>query len=269
MGARHAFRIGVLLLIGLMPGPIKRACYRRAFGYRVGRDVRLGVSLFDCRALTIEDGARVGHGNAFVACGEVLIGRKARVGSFNLFRGGSRIALGAYTQVIRMNVVNAIVGHDCHGAPDSTFLLEFGGVLTNEHRVDFTDRVRVGRCAMLAGRGSTIWTHNRRQSRPVDIGAFAYVGSESKFAPGASVADCTIVGLGSVLMTSFDDPGVLVAGAPARAVRPLGPADAETIFGPTREDLPPQEYPWAAIGMNGPPPSGPGQTTPHAADGAA
>lgn len=257
MPVTRALRLATLAVVGLLPGILKRAWYRWGFGYRIGRDVKIGLVLLDCRSLTIEDRARIGHGTAFVSCGDVRIGASSEVGALNLFRGGSRIDLGPFTQVIRMNVVNAIVGHDCHGAPDSSFIMEFGAVVTSEHRIDFTDCVRLGRCAMLAGRGSTIWTHNRRRNRRVDVGHFSYVGSETKFAPGATVPDCSIVALGSVLMAPFPDPGILIAGAPARAVRPLGAQDAETVFGETRRDLPPQDYPWEVLGLDGPPPDWP------------
>ena len=53
--------------------------------------------------------------------GRVTVGHHSIVGPLNVFRGGERIELGAYSQVLRLNVVNAIPDHDCYGAPASRF----------------------------------------------------------------------------------------------------------------------------------------------------
>ena len=244
---RRFARASGLALAAVLPGPVQRSLYRWCFGYRIGAGVRIGVAYLDCLSLSIDDEARIASGVAFLRCGDVTIGTQARVGPFNIFRGGTRVALGAYAQVLRQNVINAIPDHDCHGSPDSSFSLGYGSVVTSEHRIAFTDRVSIGRCSMLAGRNSSIWTHNRRQSRPVVIGDYCYLGSEIRVAPGVSVPDCCIVALGSVLMSPIADRGLLVAGSPARTIRALGPDDAETVFGKTRDDLPDEAYPTSVL----------------------
>jgi probable biosynthetic protein (TIGR04098 family) len=240
---RRAARRAILVVAALLPGPLKRALLRACFGYRIGRGVRIGLAYLDCRELSLEDGATVAHGVAFVRCGRVRVGRQAFVGPLNLLRGGERIELGDYAQLLRLNVVNAIPDHDCVGQPDSSFLLGHGAVITSGHRIDFTDRVSIGRCSMLAGRGSTLWTHNRRRSKPVSIGDYCYVGSEVRMAPGAAIPDCCLVGIGAVVTAALADGGTLIAGSPARPQRRLGPDDAETLFGKTRPDLPDEPYP--------------------------
>src|SRR5205814_2295506 len=90
---------------------------------------------------------------------------------------------------------------------------------------------------------SSIWTHNRRRGAPVRIGDFCYIGSEIRIAPGVEIADCTFVGLGSVISSSVVEPFMLVGGSPAKVVRPLTEADADLIFGKTRPDLPDEPLP--------------------------
>jgi acetyltransferase-like isoleucine patch superfamily enzyme len=160
------------------------------------------------------------------------------VGPLNLFRGGERIELGDYSQVIRLNVINAIPEHDCTFNPDSSFYMGHGAVVTAEHRIDFTDRVSIGHCSILGGRNSSIWTHNRRSSKPVEIGDYCYIGSEIRMAPGARIPDCCVVGLGSVVTEPIAEGYSLVAGVPAKRRRALTSADCEFIFGKTRPDLP-------------------------------
>jgi acetyltransferase-like isoleucine patch superfamily enzyme len=240
---RRKLRIVMLGFIAILPGFLKRSLYRLFFGYRIERKVRIGLALLDCSKLTIEEGARISHGVAFVQCGEVRIGKNAVIGMLNVFRGGERITLDDYSLVLRLNVINAIPDHDCVNNPDSSFYLGYGSVVTAEHRIDFTDRVRIGRCSTFGGRNSSIWTHNRREGRPVEIGDYCYVGSEIRMAPGARIPDCSIVGLGSVVTRPIEESYSMIAGVPARRLRGLTSDDYELLFGKTRKDLPDEAYP--------------------------
>jgi acetyltransferase-like isoleucine patch superfamily enzyme len=235
--------MATLGITALLPGPLKRLVYRLVFKYRIGRNVRIGIAYLDCHRLTIGDDTHIGHGAVFLRCGEVSIGKNVVIGSLNLFRGGERIELGDYGEVLRFNVINAIPDHDCTNEPESVFSLGYGSVVTAEHRIDFTAKVSIGRCSILGGRNSSLWTHNRREAWPVTIGDYCYVGSEIRMAPGSSIPDCSIVGLGSVLTRPLDEKYSLIAGVPARKQRDLGEDDLVLIFGKTRRDLPDQDYP--------------------------
>jgi acetyltransferase-like isoleucine patch superfamily enzyme len=240
---KRRLRIITLALAAILPGFLKKAIYRLAFGYRIGRNVRIGVAFLDCKHLTIGDDTRIGHGVVFWGCGEFTIGRHVRIGFLNLFRGGDRLALEDYAMVIRLNVINAIPDNDCANPPDSSFHLGYGSVITAEHRIDFTDRVTIGRRSILGGRNSSIWTHNRREGLQVEIGDYCYVGSEIRMAPGSRIPNCCIVGLGSVVTHPLTDSYSLIAGVPARRRRPLNQEDCELIFGKTRPDLPDEPVP--------------------------
>ena len=230
-------------MTAILPGPLKRAVFRSIFGFRIGRRVKIGLALLDCATLSIGDDARVGHGVAFVRTGAVAVGDHVRIGPLNIFRGGESITMAEYSEFLRLNVVNAIPDNDCYGTPTPAFSLGAGAVVTSSHWIDFTDRVSIGRRSIIGGRSSSIWTHNRRRSAPVSIGDYCYVGSEVRLGPGTAVPDCSIVGLGSVVLSSFNEPFTLIAGSPARVIRPLKETDAETIFGKTRPDLPDEPVP--------------------------
>src|SRR3979409_1554831 len=49
------FRLFVLALIAPLPSFLMRTCYRLFFGYRIGKRVRLGVSIIDAAECHIED----------------------------------------------------------------------------------------------------------------------------------------------------------------------------------------------------------------------
>jgi acetyltransferase-like isoleucine patch superfamily enzyme len=117
-----------------------------------------------------------------------------------------------------------------------------GSVIVSEHRIDFTDTVRIGRNVILAGRASSLWTHNRQETAPIGIGDFCYVGSEVRLAPGASLAPETILGLGSVLVDAISEGRTLVAGVPARVVRPLTEDDLARLRRKTDPAMPDDWY---------------------------
>ncbi len=232
-----------LVATAVLPPPLKRWVYRACFGYRISPRAQVGLAYLDCESLTVGAESRISHGVVFLGCGQVTLGQHVHLGSLNLFSGGQRIELGDYSHVRRLCFINAIRDHDCTNDPDSTFILGYGSVITAEHRIDFTDRVEIGRCSILGGRNSSIWTHNIRTGQPVRIGNYCYLGSELRFAPGATIPDCCVVGLASVITRPFQEPYSLIAGVPAKVRRPLEERDYALIFGKTRPDLPDEEYP--------------------------
>ncbi|MFM8392390.1 MAG: hypothetical protein ACKOB4_00520, partial [Acidobacteriota bacterium] len=132
------------------------------------------------------------------------IGNRVVIGLFNLFRGGKLIQLDDYAMILRFNFINAILDPHFKTEPQSFFHLGYGSVITAEHRIDFTEKVSIGRQTILGGRNSSIWTHNRRSGEGVQIGDNCYVGSEIRMAPGSAIPSFSIVGLGSVVTSRHD-----------------------------------------------------------------
>jgi len=235
-------RLALLAVVGLLPGPIKRPLYRALFGYRIGRGVRIGLVLLDAEAVELGDGTEIGHLNLVTRVGSLVTGKSVRIGALNIIRGGERVVLGDYVEVMRLNVLNAIPDHDCTTSPVSRLEIRAGAVVVSGHRIDFTDQVTIGRNVIVGGRNSSLWTHNRQQTAPIAIGDFCYLGSEVRLAPGARLAERSILGLGSVLAGAIDTPGSLVGGVPARIIRPLTPEDDALVHRKARRDAPDDLY---------------------------
>jgi UDP-3-O-[3-hydroxymyristoyl] glucosamine N-acyltransferase len=242
MTGRRRLRLALLATIGVLPGVIKRPLYRTLFGYRIGRGVRIGLVLLDAQQVELGEGTEIGHFNLITRVGELVTGKGVRIGTLNIIRGGERVHLGAYAEVMRLNVLNAIPDHDCTTRPLSRLEIGAGAVVVSGHRIDFTDRVTIGRNVIIGGRNSSLWTHNRQQTAPIEIGDFCYLGSEVRLAPGARLAERSILGLGSVLSGPIDTPGSLVGGVPAKVIRPLTAEDDVLIHRKARTDAPDDLY---------------------------
>jgi acetyltransferase-like isoleucine patch superfamily enzyme len=230
-------RLALLAVLALLPGFLKRPLYRVLFRYRIGRGVRIGLVILDAEAVDLGEGTEIGHLNLITRVGRFVTGKSVRIGPLNIIRGGE-VRLADYAEVMRLNVLNAIPDHDCTTRPVSRLVLGGGSVVVSGHRVDFADQVTVGGNVIVGGRNSSLWTHNRQQTAPIEIGDFCYLGSEVRLAPGARLPPRCILGLGSVLTGSIDTPGSLVGGVPARILRPLSAEDDVLIHRKARQDAP-------------------------------
>src|SRR6185503_12994209 len=238
MRRTNRLRLLTLGVIAIFPSFLKKPLYRLCFGYRIGKRVRIGVSVLDCGQCSIDDDVTIGHLNLFTRIESLTLGDHVRIGHLNIFRGGDEVRLGRYAEVIRLNEINSIPDPDVVNKTDPTFVLGAGSIVTTGHKIDFTDRVEIGRRTIIGGRNSSIWTHNRQRTMPISIGSFAYVGSEIRMAPGSKIPSRSIVGMGAVITSALDIENTLIGGVPAKPIKDLSPEDRFLIERKTRLDLP-------------------------------
>jgi len=231
-------RLATLTLVALLPSPVARVCYRWFFGYKIGKRVKLGFSVIDAVECSIADDVSIGHLNVFTRIQKLSIGDHTRIGVLNIFRGGDEISIGRYCDVLRLNEINSIPDPDVVNPVDPRFLLGSGSMIGASHKIDFTDRVEFGKCVILGGRNSSLWTHNRQMTKGIKIGDHAYLGSEIRIAPGGSVPSGCIVGIGAVITKSFENVNHLIAGVPAVEVKQLDEDGRFLTQRKTRNDLP-------------------------------
>ncbi len=227
-----------MALIAFLPSFLKRPCYRLFFGYKIGKGVKIGITLLDAKDCAIDDNVTIGHLNVFIGIKKLSIGDHSRIGHLNIIRGGDEVKLGRYTEILRLNEINAIPNPIAVNEVDSRFLLGDGSVIAASHKIDFTDRVEFGKCVILGGRNSSLWTHNRQMTKPIIIGDYSYIGSEIRIVPGGEIPPKCIVGIGAVITKKFEDEYKLIAGVPAKAVKDLDEDGKFLTEFKTRPDLP-------------------------------
>jgi acetyltransferase-like isoleucine patch superfamily enzyme len=231
-------RLLVLGLFALFPSFLKRSFYRWFFGYKIGKRVRIGLSILDAGECSIEDDVSIGHFNVVTRVGKLTIRDHTRIGHLNIIRGGAEVSLGRYSEIMRLNEINSIPEPDAVNELDPRFVLGDGSIVTTGHKIDFTDRVEIGRRVILGGRNSSLWTHNRQRTLPITIGAKVYIGSEIRMAPGSAIPARSIVGIGSVITAPLAEEGKLIGGVPAKTIKDLSSEDQFLIERKTRPDLP-------------------------------
>src|SRR2546423_11418343 len=149
------FRLFVMAMIAVLPSFLLRPLYRLFFGYRIGKRVHIGFSVIDAGQCTIEDDVQIGHLNIVMGVGRLSIGDHVHIGHLNIIRGGEEVTLGRYSELKRMNEINSIPDPDTVSQPDPRFTLGAGSIITTGHKIDFTDRVEIGRRAIIGGRNSS------------------------------------------------------------------------------------------------------------------
>jgi serine acetyltransferase len=232
------FRLAVLACVALLPSFLKRPCYRLLFGYRIGRRVRIGLSIIAVADCEIADDVKIGHGNLFIGSKRLSLGDHVRIGHLNIIRGGDEVRLDRYAEIIRLNEINSIPDPDVVNPTDPRFLLGMGSVVTTGHKIDFTDLVEIGPHTILGGRNSSLWTHTRQRTRPIRIGAHSYIGSEIRIAPGGVIPSRSIVGIGAVITKELCGENYLIGGVPAKPIRQLSAEDVSLIELKPRPDMP-------------------------------
>lgn len=233
-------RIRLLTLAGvaLLPSPLAVVALRLFFRYRIGKRVRIGFSIVDSTECEIADDVSIGHFNVFTGVRKLSIGEHSRIGALNIFRGGEEIRIGRYCDILRLNEINSIPDPDVVNEIDPRFIMGDGSMIAASQKIDFTDRVEFGKCVILGGRNSSIWTHNRQMTKPVTIGERTYLGSEIRIAPGSEIAARCIVGIGAVVSGKFQTEYKLIGGVSAKEIKDLDEDGRFLTEQKTRRDLP-------------------------------
>lgn len=197
-------RIMLGYLIGIMPtNKLRTFLYRNIFGYRIYQS-RVGW-----KTIIVVEGAeltecQIGRNNQFIGPMNITIKKGANIGSRNNFNCG--------WWVQEEQFKTATYGRH----------LEIGEntLITSKHHFDVVGSFVLGNTSWIAGCDSQFWTHGAGVSeRNIRIGEHCYVGSAVRFAPGSSVGNNSIVGLGSVLTREFNDENVILGGQPAKVLR--------------------------------------------------
>jgi acetyltransferase-like isoleucine patch superfamily enzyme len=203
----------MLLVTVFLPWPARRVLFNTLFGWQIDKSSSVGLSLF-------------------IGVRHVKIGPRVRIGHFTVFRDLNRLEIGADSTIGQWNWITAakkflLARHD-----DREGFLAVGEhcAITSRHYLDCTAGITLGSFSTIGGVRSTILTHQidlsdcRQTGRPVRIGAYCFIGSNVRIAPGSWITDRCAVAMGSVVAGTLEEPGMLYAGVPARPRRELGEA---------------------------------------------
>lgn len=187
-------------MIAVLPlGILRTMLYRALLRYDI-RSSRIGWGTIIAVDSFCIDTVSIGNFNLFTGPFSFLAGSGSTIGSTNVFQCGKWAAEKRYAD---RNFGRSIsVGANV--------------IITNKHYFDIVGHLEIGHDSWIAGYGSQFWTHGGNKADiDIVIGNQCYIASSVCLVPGASIADNTIVGIGSVVTKKFTEPKTLIAGNPA------------------------------------------------------
>jgi acetyltransferase-like isoleucine patch superfamily enzyme len=189
-----------LIICALLPNFLKLLIYRNVFGWKIGRDVKIGFSYIESR--------------------DVCLGDRVKIGHFNIIRNLKSLQIGRNTCISNFNSIFGVSFEDCQSA------LEIGQSVNfmSHHFLDVGGKITIGDYVVFGGRNTQVWGHSLRYTngqlafKPIDVtvGKNAYIGARATLV-GCTIPDRTVVGAGSVVTKQFapEPCPYLIAGNPA------------------------------------------------------
>jgi len=215
MSGSSRFRTLVLIILAVIPWPLKRLVYRWVFRWGIEPGASVGVCVITAHHVHLGCGARIGHFTVVRNLPELRLEDKAAIGQWNWITCGELFTNG-----------EAMVTPP----KDQGLFMAPSAALTSRHYLDCACGIFIGEYAVVAGVRSALLTHEIDIAtstvicEPIRIGKYGYIGSNVKLTPGSTVPDYCVVGMGAVVVGELTEERTLYAGVPAKAVRSLGDA---------------------------------------------
>ena len=170
-----------------------------------------------------------------IRVGHVSMGPRTTIGPRNNIRGLAELRMAEDSNIATRNSITAfpkaaelsqdVFPHSPNREP--VLILGVGAKVTDNHEIDCSDRVELGRHAALAGFASQVLTHSlnlvtdRQTTGAVVLGDHCAVMSGCILQSGTNVPARAIISAGSVVTTRLTTEQALYRGNPAELVREL------------------------------------------------
>ena len=206
---KFIFKVFVVFL----PWPLKRLLLNKFFKYDLHPKAKIGLAYVYPRFLKMKEGARIGHFTFGLNLDNITIGYKSTIGRSNWITG------------FPTNTNSKHFAHQKKRA--SSLILGKHSAITKKHHLDCTNTIAIGDFVTVAGYASQFLTHSInielgiQDSKPISIGNFSFVGTNTVILGGASLPEYSVLGAKSLLNKSFENSYQLFAGVPAKAVKKL------------------------------------------------
>ena len=143
------------------------------------------------------------------------MGENTYIGPGNIFKGVSKLTMKKGSRINRWNYFTSTPALKAH--------LRLGKrtSISMRHYFDLSGDIIIKEDTIIAGVRSTFLTHSKGIDqidyiKPIEIGNWCYIGSNSSFVPGAKIGDNCFLGMGSVVTKDCSKITFsLLAGAPA------------------------------------------------------
>lgn len=198
------------LLSFLMPWALRRKALNTWFGYQIHPRAHIGLAWVFPKKLVMAEGATVDHLTIAVNLDAIIMARNTIIGRSNWITG------------FPTNTGSKHFKHQPHRRAE--LIIGEASSITKNHHLDCTNIIKIGKFVTIAGYQSQLLTHsinvidNRQDSHPIEIGDYAFVGTNVVILGGAILPAYSVLGAKSLLNKAYTEQYKLYGGVPAKAI---------------------------------------------------
>lgn len=195
-----------------LPWVIKRRLLSKVLGYELHPTAHIGYSFVFTKMLIMKENTSIGDLTVCKGLDLLEMNESSSIGKGNWITGFPS-------------------GHPIHfnHQKDRVPQLKLGAhsAITNRHIIDCTNSVLIGKFATFAGFRSQILTHsidlleNRQSSKPIKIGEYSFVGTDSVIIGGSQLPNYSLLSAKSLLNKAYKEEYMLYGGIPAKPIRKI------------------------------------------------
>lgn len=208
----------------ILPWPLQRIVLNKWFGYEIHPTAKIGLAWVFPSHLKMGAGARIDHFTIAIHLDRIEIGENSTIGRSNWITG----------------FPTASDSKHFKHQPDrvSALLMGKNSAITKQHHIDCTSLIQIGDFVTVAGYQSQILTHsinvyeNIQDSKPVIIGDYTFIGTNTVILGGAVLPDHSLLAAKSLLSKAYTENWKIYGGVPAKPISDI-PGDAKYFI---RED---------------------------------
>ncbi|MVM32530.1 acyltransferase [Spirosoma sp. HMF4905] len=203
----------IKLLILILPWRLKRYFLNKLFKYEIHPKANIGLAWVYPKKLIMDEGSIIDHFTVAIHLNKIEIGKDAIIGRSNWITGFPK---GTDSKHFK---------HQSDRSPE--LLLGDFSAITKRHHIDCTNTIKIGRFVTIAGYQSQLLTHsinlteNYQDSAPINIGDYAFVGTNSVILGGSTLPSYSVLGAKSLLNKVFTTEWTLYAGVPASPIKDI------------------------------------------------
>jgi acetyltransferase-like isoleucine patch superfamily enzyme len=204
-------------LVVILPWSLKRFMLRKLYGYDIHPTAHIGLAWIFPRKLKMAAGSRFYSLSVAIHLDYIELGENSSIG-----RGCWITGLGTGDSQYFKHQTDR----------KSELIMSDNSHFTKNHHIDCTNTIKIGRMVTIAGYQSQFLSHsinvieNIQDSAPIEIGDFAFVGTNVVVLGGAKLPAYSVLGAKSLLNKAFTEEYKLYGGVPAKMIADM-PKDAK------------------------------------------
>lgn len=198
-------------IIIFFPWILRRWLLMKVWKYEIHPTARIGLSYIYPKHLIIKEGARIGHLNVAIHLDNLEMGENSIIERENWITG---FPTGTNSKYFSHQI-----------GRKSELILGNESAITKKHHIDCTNCIQIGNFVTVAGYDTQFLSHsiniyeNIQDSKPIKIGDYCFVGTNSVLLGGAELPSFSVLGAKSLLNKSYSENYMLYGGVPAIPIK--------------------------------------------------